>query len=74
MTVPSRCSENEGNALFWLYFAFHVCYGTDSLNRFDEIVNRNPCTQRHVQAKITRDIEMIGSEGEALRKIFEDKH
>ena len=54
-------------------FAFHARYGTDSSNRFDEIVstmepNRNPYSQRHVQAEITRDIEIIGSGGETPGK------
>ena len=44
-------------------------------NRFDENVpimaaNRDPYSQRHVQAEITRDIEMTGSEGKTSGKFL----
>ena len=34
------------------------------------IANRNPYRQRHVQAEITRDIEMSGSEGKPPGKFL----
>ena len=51
-----------------------LCY-TDSSNRFDEIVstmaaNRDPYSQWHVQAEITRDIEMIGYGGKNLENFL----
>ena len=76
VTTRFRCSENEGNALFSYIFAFHARYGTDSSNRFDEIVStmaansRDPCSQRYVQTEITMDIEMIGSGGRTSGKFL----
>ena len=73
MTTSFRCLENEGNALFSCILHFmHVMVQT----LFDEIVstmaaNRDPYSQPHAQAEITRDIEMSGQDP---RKFFEDMH
>ena len=53
----------------------HARYGTDSSDHFDEIVstmaaNRDPYSQRQVQARITRDIEVSGSGGKTPGKFL----
>ena len=71
MTTPSKRSENEGNALFsYLLHFMHVMVQTLQivLMRLFQRWQRNPYSQRHVQAEITRDIEMIGSVGKTPEK------
>ena len=71
MTTPSKRLENEGNALFSYPLHFmHVMVQTFQivLMRLFQRWQRNPYSQRHVQAEITRDIEMIGSVGKTPEK------